>query len=50
MILTEVHFFSEVLTLRCTMYVILPQRTLADEAEQARTEISHAVSPAWSLG
>jgi putative tributyrin esterase len=30
MIFTEVHFFSEVLTLGCTMYVLLPQRPLAD--------------------
>ncbi|RPI94180.1 MAG: esterase family protein [Chloroflexi bacterium] len=30
MILTEVHFRSEVLTLQCTMCVLLPQRTLAD--------------------
>jgi len=30
MILTEVHFFSEALTQRCTMQVILPQRTLAE--------------------
>lgn len=30
MILNEVNFFSEVLTLRSTMYVLLPQRTLAD--------------------
>jgi putative tributyrin esterase len=30
MILTEVNFFSEFLTLRCTMRVILPQRSLAD--------------------
>jgi len=30
MILTEVHFFSEALSQRCTMQVILPQRTLAD--------------------
>jgi S-formylglutathione hydrolase FrmB len=30
MILNEVHFFSEVLTLQSTMYVLLPQRTLAD--------------------
>jgi S-formylglutathione hydrolase FrmB len=30
MILTEVNFFSDVLTLRCTMQVILPQRKLAE--------------------
>ena len=30
MILNEVNFFSEVLTLRSTMYVLLPQRTLAE--------------------
>jgi putative tributyrin esterase len=30
MILTEVNFFSEFLTLRCTMQVILPQRSFAD--------------------
>ena len=30
MILNEVNFFSEVLTLRSTMYVLLPQRTLAN--------------------
>jgi S-formylglutathione hydrolase FrmB len=29
MILNEVNFFSEVLTIRSTMYVLLPQRTLA---------------------
>ena len=30
MILNEVNFFSEVLTLRSSMYVLLPQRSLAD--------------------
>jgi len=30
MILTEVKFFSETLTLGCTMHVLLPQRTLAE--------------------
>jgi len=30
MILNEVNFYSEVLTLRSTMYVLLPQRTLAE--------------------
>jgi len=30
MILTEVNFFSEVLTLGCAMHVLLPQRSLAD--------------------
>src|SRR3989304_2890072 len=30
MILTEVNFFSEVLTLGCAMHVLLPQRPLAD--------------------
>jgi S-formylglutathione hydrolase FrmB len=30
MILTEVHFRSEVLTLHCAMYVLLPQRPLAE--------------------
>jgi S-formylglutathione hydrolase FrmB len=30
MILTEVHFRSEVLTLQCAMHVLLPQRTLAE--------------------
>jgi len=30
MILTEVNFFSEFLNLRCTMQVILPQRSFAD--------------------
>jgi hypothetical protein len=30
MILTEVKFFSETLTLGCAMYVLLPQRSLAD--------------------
>jgi S-formylglutathione hydrolase FrmB len=30
MILNEVNFFSEVLTMRSTMYVLLPQRTLAE--------------------
>jgi S-formylglutathione hydrolase FrmB len=30
MILTEVHFRSEVLTLHCAMYVLLPQRSLAE--------------------
>ena len=36
MILNEVNFFSEVLTLRSTMYVLLPQRSLA-EAKNKRT-------------
>src|SRR5690349_7712720 len=35
MILNEVHFFSEVLTLQSTMYVLLPQRTL-DEIKNKR--------------
>src|SRR5215467_139906 len=30
MILNEVNFFSEVLTVHSTMYVLLPQRTLAE--------------------
>jgi len=30
MILNEVNFLSEILTIRSTMYVLLPQRTLAD--------------------
>jgi putative tributyrin esterase len=30
MILTEIHFFSEILASRCTMNVILPQRRTAD--------------------
>jgi S-formylglutathione hydrolase FrmB len=30
MILTEVHFKSEVLTVQCAMYVLLPQRPLAE--------------------
>jgi len=30
MILNEVHFYSEVLTLRSTMYVLFPQRTFAE--------------------
>jgi len=30
MILNEVNFYSEVLTIRSTMYVLLPQRTLAE--------------------
>ena len=30
MILNEVHFYSEALTLQCEMYVLLPQRTLAE--------------------
>src|SRR5919106_1375710 len=30
MILTEVNFFSETLTLGCAMHVLLPQRSLAD--------------------
>jgi putative tributyrin esterase len=36
MILTDVNFFSEALTLRCTLQVILPQRSLAD-AQKKRT-------------
>ena len=36
MILNEVNFFSEVLTMRSTMYVLLPQRTLA-ETKSKRT-------------
>ena len=36
MILTEVNFLSEVLTLHSTMYVLLPQRTLA-ETKSKRT-------------
>lgn len=36
MILNEVNFFSEVLTLRSTMYILLPQRTLA-ETKNKRT-------------
>lgn len=36
MILNEVNFFSEILTLRSTMYVLLPQRMLA-EAKSKRT-------------
>jgi putative tributyrin esterase len=31
MILTNIYFFSEILAQRCTMNVILPQRSLADE-------------------
>jgi len=31
MILNEVNFFSEVLTMRSTMYVLLPQRSLAEK-------------------
>ncbi len=36
MILNEVNFFSEALTMRCTMNVLLPQRTLMD-AKSKRT-------------
>jgi len=36
MILTEVNFFSETLTLGCTMHVLLPQRTLADAQKKPR--------------
>lgn len=36
MILNEVNFFSEVLTLRSTMYVLLPQRTLAETKSQRK--------------
>jgi putative tributyrin esterase len=36
MILNEVNFFSEALTLRSTMYVLLPQRTIA-ETKNKRT-------------
>ncbi len=36
MILTEVHFNSEVLTLRCTMNVILPQRSLAEATSREK--------------
>jgi len=36
MILNEVNFFSEVLTMRSTMYVLLPQRSLA-ESKSKRT-------------
>jgi len=36
MILNEVNFFSEVLTLRSTIYVLLPQRTIA-ETKNKRT-------------
>ena len=35
MILTEVKFFSEILTLGCTMHVILPQRKLADAQKKS---------------
>jgi len=38
MILTEVHFRSEVLTLQCAMYVLLPQRTLADATNNHRPQ------------
>ncbi len=36
MILTEVHFKSEVLTMQCAMYVLLPQRTLADTQSSSK--------------
>ena len=36
MILNEVKFFSEILTLGCTMHVILPQRKLADAQSKPR--------------
>ena len=36
MILTEVKFFSEILTLGCTMHVILPQRKPADAQKKPR--------------
>jgi S-formylglutathione hydrolase FrmB len=36
MILTDINFFSEILGLRCTMNVILPQRTLKDAQSSAK--------------
>lgn len=36
MILNEVNFFSEVLTMRSTMYVLMPQRLLADIKNKRR--------------
>ena len=36
MILTEVKFFSEILTLGCSMHVLLPQRSLADSQSKPR--------------
>ena len=36
MILTEVNFFSETLGLGCSMYVLLPQRPLADAQNKPR--------------
>jgi S-formylglutathione hydrolase FrmB len=39
MILTEVNFFSETLTLGCTMHVLLPQRPLADAQKKPRKKL-----------
>ena len=39
MILNEVNFFSEALTLRCTMNVLLPQRTLAEMQSKRKSRI-----------
>src|SRR5918996_4509296 len=36
MILTEVNFFSETLTLGCAMHVLLPQRSLADAQKKPK--------------
>jgi putative tributyrin esterase len=39
MILTDVKFFSETLTLGCAMQVLLPQRTLADAQKKPRKKL-----------
>src|SRR5512132_2915779 len=39
MILNEVHFFPETLGLRSTMYVLLPQRPLADAQKKTRKKL-----------
>src|SRR5918996_114075 len=38
MILTEVNFFSETLTLGCAMHVLLPQRSLADAQKKPKNK------------
>ncbi len=50
MILNEVNFFSETLGLLSSMYVLLPQRTLADAQKKRRTETPHALPSARSFG
>src|SRR5574339_546099 len=39
MILTEVHFFSEVLTLQSTLFVLLPQRSLSNTKKAPRKQL-----------